>query len=222
MALTSSLKEYSFKRKTLVIILAAAAGLIYNSWPLGFILDPKTAQVSQASDLETIGHPYYKLFIGGDVVSSLLLIAAAILIWYYSTNKLRASLISFGLITFGLFTGIAALLPASCTVDAYFRCGAGYNHGLGLDLVFSSLAILGLLLAMIVRVIGFKRAKQLKTELGITTLALTLIWVLSLIIFSVLAVRQLRAANIAQYVELSLAGLAMIILSFHSNNNRDH
>jgi hypothetical protein len=213
--MTLALRHEKFKltKENLIILLCGAAGVIYNSWPLGFILDPLVAKNNQASQLETTGHPYYQLFIACDVISSLLLITCAVLIWLYFTKKLEFRLIAIGLVAFGVFTSIASLLPAKCSISSYLRCGAGYNYGIGLDLVFSSLAILGLLLALSGMLQSLNRAELLKARVGIIITVTTVFWIISLLAFSVLAIEQVHAAIIVQYIELTLAGIAMVMLA---------
>jgi len=209
----SSIKTYKLSKEGLTILLSGLAGLIYNSWPLGFILDPVVARYNQASQLETIGHPYYQFFIACDVISSLLVILSAILILLRFTKKIELKLIAIGLIAFGIFTITTSLLPAKCTITSYFRCGVGYAHGVGLDLIFSSLAILGLMLSLSALLRLLINAHLIKAAFGYLFVAITALWILALFFFSLLAIKQVPAANIVQYVELTLAGLELVILA---------
>src|SRR5581483_6176612 len=121
-----------FNHPSLIIGLAVVAALAYNSWPLGFILDSPAAHNSLASDLAARGHPYYWLFVLGDLITGLAAIALAGLI-KLNLPKLRGkdwSRISYGLIVFGALTAICAF----------------FSHGdkISTDTYLSSVAALGL------------------------------------------------------------------------------
>jgi len=93
--------------------LAVAAALLYNSWPLGYWLNPASADKS-ASQLEGLHQPYNWLFVGLDIASGVL--ALALSIWLWRTNRrsrwLAAVLICVA--AFGMGTIVAALVPVHC------------------------------------------------------------------------------------------------------------
>jgi hypothetical protein len=109
-----STTKHSWQKLT---VLSGLAGLIYNSWPLGYWLNPIVARRGLASELEGLHQPYNWLFIGGDVVSSLLIGLAAIAIWPKVRHSAHHTLLKWTLWNiggFGLFTTVDALLPLHC------------------------------------------------------------------------------------------------------------
>jgi len=97
----------------LAVLLAAVAGIIYNSWPLGYWLNPAASKRGLASELEAFHQPYDWLFIVLDVMSGVLIAIVMWLLWHREHDKWRkAVLVNFAL--FGLFTLLSAVLPMSC------------------------------------------------------------------------------------------------------------
>lgn len=99
------------------------AGILYNSWPLGYILNPVVASRGLGSELEGLHQPYNWLFIGLDVVSSLMIMAVVGLIWYWrrQTKGLWLQLTVAMVMGFGVFTIADALLPLRCS-PSLMRC----------------------------------------------------------------------------------------------------
>lgn len=95
-------------------IFAVLAGAIYNSWPLGFWLNPKVSNGGGlASELEGLHQPYNWVFILLDIVTGSLVVIVVALLWQKHMRILgKVALASFAL--FGLFTIIDALLPMPC------------------------------------------------------------------------------------------------------------
>lgn len=98
-------------------ILSVSAAILYNSWPLGHWLNPIVSKVSLASGLEAFGQPYNWLFIGGDILSSIIIVIVCLLIWWrIGAAKIhkytQIALVS--IMLFGLGTTIDALLPERC------------------------------------------------------------------------------------------------------------
>jgi len=187
------------------VTLFLAAGILYNSWPLGYILDKQTARAGLASDLELVGHPYNWLFVTGDVLTAVCIITAVLIISPRFTGK-ALLLVRAGLIVFGLFTAVSALLPSQCTIGV-LRCGADHGQGLGLDTVTSSLAALGLLVSLASLVI-IRRLRTPRSQL-VTIVLVT--WSLSGMIFSWLALTN-RNARFTQDIFMILSGLAIIVI----------
>jgi len=101
--------------------LAVTAGLLYSSWPLGYILNPE-ANRGLASNLEASGQPYNWLFIALDIISGLLICYIA---WrlYRRLQRgwlLKAAVMGFG--SFGLLTAIDAMLPIDCVARVGIVC----------------------------------------------------------------------------------------------------
>jgi len=106
-----------------LLLLTIMAGVIYNSWPLGYWLNPVVNR-GLASDLEATGQPYNWVFIAGDIISGLLICIATV--WLLSKlRQTRSTWMKIGLIGFGVFgalTAVDALLPLDC-VSVVQRCG---------------------------------------------------------------------------------------------------
>lgn len=106
-----------FSVKILTIV-AAVAGLLYCSWPLGYILNP-VANRGLASNLEAVGQPYNWLFTALDIISGVLICWVAFRL--YMNIRRRSWLILLALFGFGLFgllTAVDAVLPINCIAPA--------------------------------------------------------------------------------------------------------
>jgi hypothetical membrane protein len=129
-------------------------GIIYNSWPLGYLLDKATARSGIASDLEDPNHPYAWVFITFDIITALILVGVSFYL-YKNKPKLRSSFIRLawlalclGLLVFGFFTGFGAAAPDKCTGFGA-ACVNVFNKRFSVDGIETSLAGLGLLLALL-------------------------------------------------------------------------
>jgi hypothetical protein len=93
---------------------AVLAGIIYDSWPLGYVLNPAVAR-GLASDLEGLHQPYNWVFIGGDITSSLMMVAICVYLCF-RLRKIERWLglifINMGVFAFG--TILDAGLPLRC------------------------------------------------------------------------------------------------------------
>jgi hypothetical protein len=197
----------------IVLVLCLAAGIFYNSWPLGYLLDIQTARHGLASDLELVGHPYYWLFILGDLLTAVCVISTVVILRLRLWSAWRSNTkiyVAGGLLLFGLFTGVSAFLPSQCTVTPVLRCGAGQGTGLGLDALTSSLAALGLLISLIGLVLecGNKLAAHPLTRITQVTLAA---WSASGLLFVVLALTN-GNAHFSQNILLIMSGIALFVI----------
>lgn len=155
----------------LSIILGFLAGLIYNIWPLGYIMNPSVARVGLASDLQASGQPYNWFFIAGDVACFLFILAlVAVLVKHARSNKSFAGGL-YGLAAFGIFTTVSALIPLNCQGDIR-QCGYEPRQPLGWHDIAGGLAALGLFLAMVYGLRIFKSGQRLWQA----TLALLVVW----------------------------------------------
>jgi hypothetical protein len=196
----------------LTFVLCVLAAVLYNSWPLGYALNSSTAHAGLASDLERVGQPYYWLFILGDILTGICMLAACLLIWL----KLRPALhkdawaaVCIGLFLFGLGTVVAALVPAHCSVKATLQCGNSGSPGLGLDALFSLVAALGLLISLVsVCVLGVRY--RLSAVLLGTTRTTLVAWSASGILFSVFG--KAAEAQFLEQIFLALYGLALLVV----------
>jgi hypothetical protein len=134
-------------------VLASIAGVLYSSWPLGYILNPTINRNQLASALEAIHQPYNWVFIGGDVSSSLLMILICWWLWRHYHRKKQRAVLGFVLINvviFGLGTIFDTLLPEHCLPTAVTCPSWQHDHLLLAHGVFSILASVCLFLALLV------------------------------------------------------------------------
>ncbi len=135
--------KISWQKLTLV---SAAAGVIYNSWPLGYVLNPVVARKGLASELAGRGQPYAWLFTYGDVVCGLLMLALCWQLWSYlkPPDKRLAGVTLGGMVVFCAGTIIAALYQVHC-IAALQQCPSFTRHFLtfihGITSVVASLGL---------------------------------------------------------------------------------
>ncbi|HSX00388.1 MAG TPA: DUF998 domain-containing protein [Patescibacteria group bacterium] len=102
--------------------LGVLAALLYNSWPLAFLLNPAVGKHALASQLEAPHQPYDWLFVALDVLTGVVIAGVALLQLRVRkhTTLLIAAVVCY--VIFGVFVAGAALIPLSCDpqVDA---CG---------------------------------------------------------------------------------------------------
>ncbi|HUA13479.1 MAG TPA: hypothetical protein VL989_03190 [Candidatus Sulfotelmatobacter sp.] len=198
------------------LILCVLAGLIYNSWPLGYWLDRSTFYHGLASDLEKVNHPYFWLFIIGDVISSLMLIATGIIYHFKFRKSLQPRALDFlnlGLVMFGFFTATAALLPSECSITPILRCRSIAGQGLGIDAITSTLAALGLLMAAIsMRYLSLHH--KLPTWIHNLTQIIFALWLVCGLAFGYLALSSGKTHTIEQAL-LILSGLIIVLVGLN-------
>ena len=134
-----------------VSVLTVLAGIMYCSWPLGYALNPVVGSKGLASELEAINQPYNWLFALFDIISGVLVVLAAALIWRSMRGKrsrwLLGVLISYTI--FGIGTVADALLPMQC-VPSVGRCpGVGTDPMLVLHGVASIAAAFFLFVSVV-------------------------------------------------------------------------
>jgi hypothetical protein len=141
-----------FAKPKRIYILSAAAGILYSSWPLGYVLNHKVATTSLASGLEAVHQPYNWVFVGADIASSIAIIAVCILVWRaHKGIKLRRPAL-LGLlctILFGVGTIIDALLPERCVPNLMVCPSFTQDHTLLIHGIFSILASVALFVALV-------------------------------------------------------------------------
>jgi len=130
---------------------ASVAGLLYSSWPLGYIFNP-VANRGLASNLEALAQPYNWLFILLDILSGLIVVGVAVTLYERSRGSrqwlLKWSIVGYGL--FGVLTALDALLPIDC-LNTVQRCGAFTGHPL---IILHGLASLGSIGFLTVSLVG--------------------------------------------------------------------
>lgn len=133
--------------------LSVVAGILYSSWPLGHWLNPAVSRTSLASGLEAVGQPYNWVFIGGDILSSLVVIVLSILLWRKvksskSYKLIHASLVC--VILFSVGTIIDAMLPLKCVQGIEVCPSFTKDHLLLAHGVFSILASVFLFVSLLI------------------------------------------------------------------------
>jgi hypothetical protein len=139
------------KQTQILTVLAILAALAYSSWPLGYLLNPVVGSHGLASELEAVNQPYNWLFVAGDVLSSILIAAVAIVIW---RRKPRGSNPTFlymaAIVSFALLTVADTLLPLHCNPSLTTCPNFTHDPLLFLHGIFSILASNGLFISVLI------------------------------------------------------------------------
>jgi hypothetical protein len=135
------------KIKPHTITLAVTAAVLYNIWPLGYVLDPGALQNSYISALEVSGKPYAWVFILGDVLTSICVLAAVLTM--IKIKPLRWPVLA-GYLTFGLATIAEATIPIAsrCEVSVS-ACGISPSQVLSPHDLASIIAAVGLFVGLL-------------------------------------------------------------------------
>lgn len=181
------------KRSRLIIYLTLGSIVIYNSWPLSYLLNPAIAGSGLASDLEAVGQPFNWLFIIGDVISCLLLLAACGML-FARARKLNKKVLTIltTLVVFAVTTALSALIPLNCSGSAIGACGLSASQMYSLHNLLSLVGFCGLFAGMVAAILVSK---------GLSNLARLSTWVLTI---------------------WSLWGLLFLFLSLYSTQTIDH
>lgn len=112
------MNQRSYSRITTLLVILAA--VLYSSWPIGYIVNPKVASHGLASELAGAHQPFAWIFVYGDVAVGLLMLIVAVQLWrqcmpFRQQKTLRLIILNVG--GFGLATIIDALLPLSCSMS---------------------------------------------------------------------------------------------------------
>lgn len=70
-----------------ILFLGIIGGLLYNNWLLGYWLNDRITRLGLASDLQVYNQPYGWLFILGDVLSGLMIVIVAYLIYQKNSRQ---------------------------------------------------------------------------------------------------------------------------------------
>lgn len=130
------------RRGRVACVLGGLAGLLFNAWPLGFVLDRPALHGTYLSVLETPGRPYADLFVACDLAAGALAALGGLAL-------LHRPLVATGLGMFGAGTMWGAFDPisASCATSVA-ACGARPGQLLDPHTVASVLSSAGLVLAV--------------------------------------------------------------------------
>jgi hypothetical protein len=102
-------------------ILSTLSGIIYNSWIVGYWLNPLVARNDLASELEALHQPYNWFFVLCDIICSSMAIGVAYVLWRPLRRVKRTRLLMAALLNVVLFaagTIFDALVPLHCDPSA--------------------------------------------------------------------------------------------------------
>ena len=193
-----------------VSILTVLAGILYCSWPLGYILNPVVGRKGLGSELEALHQPYNWLFILLDVSSGLMVAAAAYIIWQTMRSKrsrwLLAVLINYAI--FGIGTAVDALMPMKC-VPSLNKCpGIGQDHMLILHGIASILAAFCLFIS--VMLVWYRHHNVRQSIIMSAMVAAWALFGLASVIFFFIP----GPGNLSQHYFITLCSLWVIILPY--------
>ncbi|MFZ1538512.1 MAG: hypothetical protein WAT23_14145 [Chromatiaceae bacterium] len=93
---------------------AGLAALLYSSWVLGYMINPRVAVFGAASELSATGQPFRELFIVSDVVAAILMFIVGHLLWIrHNSAYLRMAIAMYVLA--GVFIAVAANISLLCS-----------------------------------------------------------------------------------------------------------
>lgn len=195
------------KWKSLTVV-TVLSGIIYNSWPVGYWLNPYIARHDLASELEALHEPFRWLFVAGDVVSSILLIFAAVVLLISVRRLSRSNLMVVALanaIAFAVGTIFDALVPLQCDPSVQ-RC-MPYLHDPNLLIhgLFSILASVCLFVTMTIFWWLDKRSRLMR---GIV------VGYILFGVFSIVSIILPGQDSWAQHYSLLLDGVCIAIIPF--------
>ena len=123
-------------------VLGVLAGILYNSWPLGFVLDRSALRGTYISVLEISGRPHAGLFVACDLAAGASSLLAGLLLR-------RHPLVAAGLVMFGIGNLVEAGIPiqASCATSVA-SCGIAPRQVLAPHDLAGLLSAAGLVLAL--------------------------------------------------------------------------
>lgn len=134
-----------------ITILSILAGLLYNTWPLGYWLNPAVEQNSLASGLEAVHQPYNWVFVTTDISTSVLIAIMCFWLWQTYRQSLLRRPVRLALAAAGLFalgTTVDALLPERCVPNLMHCPSFTQDHTLLLHGIFSIAASIFLFVAL--------------------------------------------------------------------------
>lgn len=137
------------------ILLSFLAAIAYNSWILGFWLNPKIVQTTLLSALGALDQPYHQIFIISDIISGLLCIILASGIYRKEEKRFKKRLL-FSWLCFGGATALAAIFAPQ---SGNFDTGVSELFTNPIELLhdgMSVLALLFLLVAVLLSILIYK------------------------------------------------------------------
>ncbi len=200
------MRSYRNVLKNPIVWLVIVAAILYSSWPLGYLLNPDVARGAFASQLEAPHQPYNWLFIGLDVASGVVLLAAGLIQWFRTSNRVvKLSVASY--MAFAALVIVAALVPYDCSTATESCYSAAHSPLLLIHGLASILSPLSLLVSLIL-VLKVLFDQQSLRWVNTVTLSIIGCWVVT----GILALLNYHHAseNIVQYMFISLCGVSVI------------
>lgn len=206
--LTPKIKTATDLIRSPLVWLSLVAGVLYSSWPWGFVLDPVVGRSSLASGLEAPHHPYNWLFIAMDVMTGLVL--AGIGIYQLRKHPHRtARVVVISYLIFGILVAVAALTPLVCDPTTQ-SCGPLLHNTHALIHGFASIASVSFLwVALVVVTINSYRLRVSRVVL-VTLSVILLAWA----VFATASISQIiwhmHDGHNLQYFFITICSLSII------------
>lgn len=106
------------KTKKKSIICSVLAATFYNSWILGFWINPKIVGGTVLSELSNSDQPFFQIFILADIISGMFCILLFYNLFHLHNNKKKSyRYILFGIFLFGFTTALAPLFPYEDNIE---------------------------------------------------------------------------------------------------------
>lgn len=193
----------------IVGIFAVVAAVLYNSWPLGYVLDPVVERHALASELQAPHRPYNWVFILTDVAAGL--IVAGIGAYQLKRFHFRhGRLIAACIIVFGLLVAMAAIVPLRCdpTIAA---CGPLIHSPMIVLHGFASVGSVIMLFAALVISLQAARQKGTLSFTLATVILLLACWVLFAFGAVIEYVFRIKGNGLQDYF-ISICSLSMAVV----------
>jgi hypothetical protein len=189
-------------------IFAVLSGIIYDSWPLGYWLNPVVARNGLASELEAIHQPFNWIFVGGDIVSSLIIMVIAYILWRRTKQHKDQKVFTISVLNvmvFGVLTIADALTPMHCDPSLQTCPSFTHDHLLLLHGIYSILASVALFVSVFVIWLLDRRSRLM---------SVVMFGYLLFGIFSLVGLFIANQGNWAQHYYITLCGVWMAALPY--------
>lgn len=206
MALTRSHRLLQYARNP-VVLLGVIAGILYSSWPLGYILNPIVAHTAFASQLEASHEPYDWLFISFDVLSGVILLVGGLIQWT-KAKGLMIKLSIVGYVIFAVLVIVAALLPNECSSPT-ITCYRASHSSLSIIHGLASIVSVVALLASIVLILKALFRHSVSFWLKVILLSTIAGW--SIVGLIALAAYHTADENIVQYAFITICSISLAV-----------
>lgn len=202
-----------------ISIWAILAGILYYSWPLGYLLNPPASRGGLASDLGAIGQPYNWVFVVLDSVSGILIVLVALWLkrlWEHTMSR-AIKMILWGYGVFGILTTFGALVPLDCLVE-FNQCGDYFHNPL---VVIHGIASIGAIFGLTISIVGIwlliivSFGKGLRIKLFLHSIML--VWFSFGLLTLFLLVTE-RSSGTAQHVFITVCSIWTAVVPFILSN----